>query len=211
MLAFDRKQTSNLLVPASHSGLRSDGALLRFGARSRLDIPEGKPTPRYDRLVGKRDFNSWNEEVLDTVRDRGLPAGCHSEFIRESVVKKKEIIGRPQVAVIDDDESVRESLEDLLGELGYAAKTFSSGQEFLASGDVELSQCLIVDISMPGMSGPDLYQELMARGRKIPVIFITAHESAMRPRLLQQGAVECLAKPFSDTALLDALKAAIRE
>ena len=124
-------------------------------------------------------------------------------------MNKKEISGRPLVSVIDDDESVRESLEDLLSELGCVAKTFSSGQEFLASGWVDLSQCLIVDISMPGMSGPDLYQELMTRGRKIPIIFITAHESKMRPRLLQQGAVECLAKPFSDTALIDALKAAI--
>ena len=124
-------------------------------------------------------------------------------------MNKKEISGRPLVSVIDDDESVRESLEDLLSELGCVAKTFSSGQEFLASGWVDLSQCLIVDISMPGMSGPDLYQELMTRGRKIPIIFITAHESKMRPRLLQQGAVECLAKPFSDTALINALKAAI--
>jgi len=124
-------------------------------------------------------------------------------------VNKKEISGRPLVSVIDDDESVRESLEDLLSELGCVAKTFSSGQEFLASGWVDLSQCLIVDIAMPSMSGPDLYQELMTRGRKIPIIFITAHESKMRPRLLQQGAVECLAKPFSDTALIDALKAAI--
>ena len=113
------------------------------------------------------------------------------------------------VSVIDDDESVRDSLEDLLRELGYATKTFSSGREFLASGYEHQSQCLIVDISMPGMSGPDLYQELKARGNQIPVIFITAHESAMRPRLLQQGAVECLAKPFSDTALLEALNAAI--
>ena len=119
------------------------------------------------------------------------------------------MLKRPLVSVIDDDESVRESLEDLLKELGYVPKTFSSGREFLASGYEDQSQCLIIDISMPGMSGPDLYQELMARGRNIPVIFITAHESAMRPRLLHQGAVECLAKPFTDTALLDALNAAI--
>jgi FixJ family two-component response regulator len=126
-------------------------------------------------------------------------------------VNKGEGINRPLVSVIDDDESVRESLEDLLRELGFAAKTFSSGQEFLASGYVDRGQCLIIDISMPGMSGPDLYHELMARGRKIPVIFITAHDTAMRPLLLQQGAVECLTKPFSDAALLTALNAAIRE
>jgi FixJ family two-component response regulator len=126
-------------------------------------------------------------------------------------VNKEEGINRPLVSVIDDDESVRESLEDLLKELGYAAKTFSSGQEFLASGYVDQGQCLIIDISMPSMSGPDLYQELMTRGRKIPVIFITAHETAMRPLLLQQGAVECLIKPFSDIALLTALNAAIHD
>jgi len=124
-------------------------------------------------------------------------------------VNRNEMLKRPLVSVIDDDESVRESLEDLLKELGYVPKTFSSGREFLASGYEDKSQCLIIDISMPGLSGPDLYQELMARGRKIPVIFITAHESAMRPRLLHQGAVECLSKPFTDTALLDALNAAI--
>jgi FixJ family two-component response regulator len=126
-------------------------------------------------------------------------------------VNKGEGINRPLVSVIDDDESVRESLEDLLRELGYAAKTFSSGQEFLASGYADQGQCLIIDISMPGMSGPVLYQELMARGRKIPVIFITAQDTAMRPLLLQQGAVECLTKPFSDAALLTALNAAIHE
>ena len=124
-------------------------------------------------------------------------------------MNKNETFKRALVSVIDDDESVRESLEDLLRELGYVTKTFSSGREFLASGYEHQSQCLIVDISMPGMSGPDLYQELKARGHKVPVIFITAHDSAMRPQLLQQGAVECLAKPFSDTALLEALNAAI--
>lgn len=126
-------------------------------------------------------------------------------------MNRNGILNRPLVSVIDDDESVRESLEDLLKELGYVPKTFASGAEFLASGYESQSQCLIIDISMPGMSGPELYQELITRGRKIPVIFITAHESAMRPRLLHQGAVECLAKPFTDTALLDALKAAISE
>jgi FixJ family two-component response regulator len=126
-------------------------------------------------------------------------------------VNKGKEDSRPLVSVIDDDESVRESLEDLLRELGYVVKTFSSGEEFLASGRVDQDQCLIVDISMPGMSGVDLYEELMARGKKVPVIFITAHETAMRPRLLQQGAVDCLTKPFSDTALLTALNAAIRE
>ena len=111
---------------------------------------------------------------------------------------------RPVVAVIDDDESVREALPDLLYEFGYAAKAFASAHEFLASGLIEQAKCLILDIAMPRMSGPELQRELSVRGHKIPIIFITAHES-MRPRVLEQGAVECLFKPFSDEALLKAL------
>ncbi len=114
------------------------------------------------------------------------------------------------VSVVDDDESVRESLPYLLKELGFAVKAFSSAEEFLVSEHVELTQCLILDVSMPGMSGPDLHRELIRSGRSIPVIFITAHaDDAVRPSLLGQGAVECLFKPFSETALLDALNAAL--
>ena len=113
----------------------------------------------------------------------------------------------PVVAVIDDDESVREALPPLLQELGYAAKAFSSAEEFLSSAWVDKIKCLILDIGMPRMSGPQLQRELVTRGRKIPIVFITAHES-MRPRVLEQGAVECLIKPFSDEALLKALNTA---
>ena len=114
---------------------------------------------------------------------------------------------RPLVAVIDDDESVRESLPDLLREFGYAVETFGSAEEFLASGDLGRTRCLILDIAMPGMSGPDLQRELRKRRREIPIIFITAHaDETLRPRLLEDGAVECLFKPFSETALLEALK-----
>jgi FixJ family two-component response regulator len=108
------------------------------------------------------------------------------------------------LAVIDDDESVRESLPDLLREFGYAAKAYSSPEEFLVSGNVENTKCLILDIAMPGMSGPELQHELAACGQKVPIIFITAHES-MRRLVLEQGAVACLSKPFSDEALLQAL------
>jgi FixJ family two-component response regulator len=113
---------------------------------------------------------------------------------------------RPLVAIVDDDESVREALPDLLQQFGYEAEAFSSAEEFLASGLVEKIKCLILDIAMPRMSGPALQHELVARGRKVPTIFITAHES-MRPRVLDQGAVECVIKPFSDEALLKALNA----
>ena len=118
---------------------------------------------------------------------------------------------RPLVSVVDDDESVRESLPDLLKEFGFAVQAFSSAEEFLASNFVCETKCLILDVAMPGMSGPDLQRELMLRRKEIPIIFITAHGGeTVRPRLLEQGAVECLFKPFSDTALREALNTALR-
>lgn len=115
------------------------------------------------------------------------------------------------VSVVDDDESVRESLPDLVREFGFTAQAFSSAEEFLASEYIDQTKCLILDIGMPGMSGPDLQRELRLRGQRIPIVFITAHkDETVRPRLLAEGAVECLLKPFSDTALLDALNAALR-
>ena len=119
--------------------------------------------------------------------------------------------GRSLVAVVDDDESVRESLPDLLREFGYAVQTFTSAEEFLDSGDLVRTRCLILDIAMPGMSGRELQRELQRRGWGIPVVFITANaDETMRPHLLEQGAVDCLFKPFSDTALLAAISSAVR-
>src|SRR5919106_187471 len=107
-------------------------------------------------------------------------------------------------------ECVRESPPDLLRQFGFDAQAFSSAEAFLASEVVSETRCLILDIAMPGMSGPDLQQELMSRGQEIPIVFITANgDRTVRPRLLEQGAVECLFKPFSETALLDALNAAL--
>jgi len=121
------------------------------------------------------------------------------------------MITRSLVSVVDDDESVRESLPDLLREFGFAARTFSSAEEFLESDCVGQTKCLMLDIGMPGMTGPDLQRELKLRGRPIPIVFITAHrDEAIRTRVLEDGAVECLFKPFSDTALLEALNAALR-
>jgi FixJ family two-component response regulator len=118
---------------------------------------------------------------------------------------------RSLVSVVDDDESVRESLPDLLQQFGFAAQAFASAQAFLASEVVGETRCLILDIAMPGMSGPDLQQELKRRQQEIPIVFITANgDRTVRPRLLAQGAVECLFKPFSEMALLDALNAALR-
>jgi FixJ family two-component response regulator len=118
---------------------------------------------------------------------------------------------RSLISVVDDDESVRESLPDLLREFGFAVRAFSSAEEFLASDCIGQTKCLILDIAMPGMTGPDLQRELTRRRQKIPIVFITAHEDvSSRPRLLEQGAVDCLFKPFSDTALREALNAALR-
>ncbi|MGZ3331432.1 MAG: response regulator transcription factor [Gemmatimonadaceae bacterium] len=118
---------------------------------------------------------------------------------------------RPLVSVVDDDESVRESLPDLLNEMGFSVQVFASAEEFLASDFVGLTKCLILDIAMPGMSGPELQQELKLRRKRVPIVFITAgKDDTVRPTLIAQGAVDCLSKPFSDTALLTALNAALR-
>jgi FixJ family two-component response regulator len=131
-----------------------------------------------------------------------LPREAHSYAME--LRQERRAMDRPLVSVVDDDESVRESLPDLVGEFGFAARAFSSAEEFLASDCVDQTRCLILDVAMPGMSGPELQRELKLRRREIPITFITAStDKTVRPRLLEQGAVECLFKPFSDTALLE--------
>jgi FixJ family two-component response regulator len=115
------------------------------------------------------------------------------------------------VSVVDDDESVRESLPDLLRQFGFDAQAFASAEAFLASAAVARTSCLLLDIAIPGMSGPDLQQELSRRRQTIPIVFITAHgDRTVLPKLIARGAVECLSKPFSETALLDAVGTALR-
>jgi FixJ family two-component response regulator len=117
---------------------------------------------------------------------------------------------RPVVSVVDDSDSVRESLPDLLAEAGFAVQAFPSAEAFLDSAAPDETSCLILDVGLPGMSGPDLQQDLLRRGKAIPIVFITAQgDKSLRPRLLAAGAVDCLFKPFSDTALLDAVEAAL--
>jgi FixJ family two-component response regulator len=114
------------------------------------------------------------------------------------------------ITLVDDDESVRESLPDLLKEFGFTARAFSSADEFVESDSLSKTKCMILDIAMRGMTGPELWAELKRRGINVPVIFITARrDEGMRARLIQDGAVDCLFKPFADTALLDALNAAL--
>ena len=120
------------------------------------------------------------------------------------------MVERSLVAVVDDDESVRESLPDLLREFGFAVQAFASAEEFLASDCIGQTRCLLLDIAMPGMTGPDLQRELKRRRQEIPIVFITAlGDDTVLPRLLERGAVDCLSKPFSDTDLLEAVNAAL--
>jgi FixJ family two-component response regulator len=114
------------------------------------------------------------------------------------------------VAVVDDSESVRESLPDLLQQVGFSVQTFASAEEFLASNAADETSCLILDVGLPGMSGPDLQQELKRLGKTVPIVFITAQgDKSLHPRLVAAGAVTCLFKPFSDTALLEAVDSAV--
>jgi len=123
---------------------------------------------------------------------------------------ERSAIDRILVSVVDNDGSVRESLPDLLTQFGFAARAFSSAEEFLASDCVDQTRCLLLDVAMPGMTGPDLQQELIRRRQGIPIIFITAdRDMIIRQRLIEQGAVECLFKPFSDMALLEAVNSAL--
>jgi len=115
------------------------------------------------------------------------------------------------VSVVDDDESMREALPDLLRQFGFAAEAFASAEAFLASEFVSKTSCLLLDVAMPGMSGPDLQQELTRRRQKIPIVFITAYgDASVLRRLLARGAVRCLVKPFSEAALLDAVSAVLK-
>src|SRR5579863_6716566 len=132
----------------------------------------------------------------------GMPHCVGMEPDKDRGEGKRQLLS----VVVDDDESVRESLPDLLREFGFAARAFSSAREFLSSGCVDETSCLILDIAMPNMSGPELQQELKRSGREIPTIFITGQkDETIRAQVLNQGAAFLL-KPFSDTALLAAIK-----
>jgi FixJ family two-component response regulator len=119
--------------------------------------------------------------------------------------------GRTRVVVIDDNESVRESLPDLLQQVGLAVQTFASAEAFLGSDAVDTATCLILDVGLPGMSGPSLQEELRRRGNRTPIVFITAQsDGTLGPRLLAAGAVACVFKPFTDTALIEAVEEGLR-
>ena len=115
------------------------------------------------------------------------------------------------IAVVDDDISVRESVESLLKSVGFLVNTYSSAEEFMGSPRLGVADCLILDVRLDGMSGPDLQRELRTAGNSIPIVFVTAHETeALRERMMADGAIDCLLKPFTDDTLLDAVEIALR-
>jgi FixJ family two-component response regulator len=130
----------------------------------------------------------------------------------DSTDKSETSTMQPLVAIVDDDESVRESLPDLLRGLGFTPRAFDSADSFLSFKDISRTQCLLLDVCMPGMSGPELQQELVSRGIRIPIIFITArHDEPLREKLMQRGAAAYLLKPFSELQLRTAFDAALRQ
>jgi FixJ family two-component response regulator len=148
----------------------------------------------------------WDENDDSTT----APTVQWRTVVGERKRKDPAVGARLLVAIIDDDESVRESLPDLVRRLGFDARGFSSAEAFLASELGGATRCLILDITLSGMSGPELRRRLASQGEDIPTIFITAGgDKTLRARLLAEGAVECLFKPFSGTALLEALNAAL--
>jgi FixJ family two-component response regulator len=114
------------------------------------------------------------------------------------------------ISIVDDDESVRDALENLLKSIGYRAEVFASAEEFLRLGHHEDSRCLILDVRMPGLSGLELQRQLVSSGPSIPIVFITAHgDEAERAQAFRAGAVAFLRKPFAEEALLTAVQAAL--
>lgn len=152
-------------------------------------------------------IGGWANTKAQWTPHHTLADSCLMDSGREGYDLKRTL-----VVVVDDDESVRESLPDLLNEFGFATQAFSSAEEFLAHGSLEQTKCLILDVAMPGMTGLDLQRQLNDRERKIPIIFITGQKDVeVQDRALGQGAVSLLFKPFSDTALLEALNKAVRD
>ena len=118
---------------------------------------------------------------------------------------------RPLISIVDDDESVREALQGLIRSVGYTVQVFASSEEFLSSEHLHDTDCLMLDVRMPGMRGPELQRWLVENGHKIPIVFITAHaeDREIRSRALRDGAVDYLFKPLSEEAVLHAIEQAL--
>jgi FixJ family two-component response regulator len=120
--------------------------------------------------------------------------------------------GIPLISIVDDDDAHRSSLENLIRSVGLRAKSFSSAEAFLSSNHAHDTRCLVLDVRMPGMSGPELQRQMAVANSHIPIIFITAHEDdAQRSQALEAGAVAFLHKPFYEEELLNAIDAALKD
>jgi FixJ family two-component response regulator len=167
------------------------------------------PTNRRKRILSNVSENGRDWRELSGA-SASLALGSIVDGFQLHWLAGRQMEAQMLVAVVDDDESVRESLPGLLRQMGLAAQTFASAQDFLAYDSIGETRCLLLDISMPGMSGPELHRELIRRGYSIPTIFITGRSSDSLPSdLFQHGAIECLFKPFSGEALRAAVNAAL--
>ncbi len=130
----------------------------------------------------------------------------------QSLMKGIPVTQEHLIAIVDDDESVRQAATSLFRSMGFAVKAFASAAEFLSSGALERTSCLVLDVQMPGMGGLDLQSHLTATGRHIPIVFVTGYPDArLRSTALQSGAVCFLTKPFNEGDLLDGLRSALGE
>ena len=127
---------------------------------------------------------------------------AHKELIKPVIRRSAP----PRISIVDDDESVREALRSLMDSVGFGTEVFSSAEDFLNSGRLPVTGCLIVDVRMPGMSGLELQRHLNATDFRVPIVFISANDDdSARSRALEAGAVDFLKKPFSEDALLRAI------
>ena len=117
----------------------------------------------------------------------------------------------PLVAIVDDDELFRRSIERLVRSAGFRVETFGSAEDFLECGDLDGTACAVLDMKLPGMNGLDLQQRLITTHKPMPIVFVSAHEEAIRQtNALRAGAIAFLKKPFDNSTLLDALNRSIR-
>jgi len=155
----------------------------------------------------------WHAKVLTYSPVEGLGGSSVSSSVNNPVWSRLELMGEydtPIVSIVDDDESVRRSLGNLLASAGFRVETFASAEAFQQSAHPEQTGCLVLDLRMPGMNGLDLLRHLSGTGSRIPAIILTAHgDDEARQQSLQAGAVAFLSKPFNGKALLDAVRTAL--
>jgi len=205
-------RTNVVIVGGGFGGLRAARAL--------------KSAPVDVTLIDRRNYHLF-QPLLYQVATGSLGPGeiaapLRSVFSRQEAKREAQealgrsfregtVVNKPRISVIDDDGAVRRAVSNLLASADFQADLFASAEEFLRSGLVPGTGCLILDVKMPGMSGVELQEQLIASATHVPIIFITAHADAVtRARVLERGAVDFLPKPFSDEAMLDAVARAVR-